>query len=35
VRPRTQIVANLVDDLVGDDIEEVLAVDKVPQCLAE
>jgi hypothetical protein len=29
-----QIVANLVDDLVDHDIEEVLAVDKVPQCLA-
>jgi hypothetical protein len=30
-----QVVANLVDDFVGADIEEALAVDKVPQCLAD
>jgi hypothetical protein len=30
-----QLVPNLVDDIVGDDIEEVLAVDEVTECLAD
>jgi hypothetical protein len=32
-RPTSQVVENLVDDVVSDDVEEVLAINEVPSAL--